>query len=88
MESAPANIEPRRGRRAAPRPDPDRVQAVRDRFTREGKTLAAWAAEHGEDADAVQKVLSGRRACTTGAHHRIAVKLGIKDGELADRTAA
>ncbi len=88
MVSSPANIEPRRGRRPAPRPDPVRVQAARDLLDRQGKTIVAWAAENDEEANLVQKVLTGLRPCTTGAQHRIAVKLGIKDGELADRTAA
>jgi gp16 family phage-associated protein len=83
MNPASAKIEPRRGRRPAPRPDPARIQAARDQLGREGKTIVAWAAEHGEEPDAVQKVLSGQRACTTGAQHRIAVKLGIKDGAVA-----
>lgn len=56
---------------------------MREQLGREGKTIVAWAAEHGEEPDAVQKVLSGQRACTTGAQHRIAVKLGIKDGAVA-----
>lgn len=44
----------------------------------DGKTVAALAAEIGETAPNVYKVLSGRRAASTGAGHRIAVKLGLK----------
>ncbi len=79
LQSAKAG---KRGRTVEPRPDPARVAEARERLRREGKTIAGWAREHGEQAGLVGKVLSGTRACTFGDQHRIAVKLGIKDGEL------
>lgn len=74
-----ANDESSKGRRRADRPDAARIMAVRQWLNRTGKTVADWARENGESADATHKVLSGKRACTTGAQHRIAVKLGLKD---------
>lgn len=79
MNSIRANDESSRGRRRADRPDAARIRAVRHWLDRSGKTVADWARENGESADATHKVLSGKRACTTGAQHRIAVKLGLKD---------
>ncbi|CAN5370253.1 hypothetical protein BH10PSE14_BH10PSE14_04580 [soil metagenome] len=75
------------GRRVAPRPSADAIQAVRARLSAAGITLTAWAEQNGEDLDVVNKVLSGRRACTTGKQHRVAVKLGLKDGAIATAPA-
>jgi len=76
-EKAPA------GRRAAPRPSADAIARVRAVLDQQGKTVADWARENGESSDTVHKVLSGRRACTSGAQHRVAVKLGLKPDFLA-----
>jgi len=75
------------GRRRAPRPDPAAIQAVRDGLAAAGITLTAWALANGEELDVVNKVLGGRRACTTGKQHRVAVKLGLKEGAIADGPA-
>lgn len=58
----------------------ERVAEVRERLNRDGITATAWAKANGEDRWLVLKVLSGARRCRSGASHRIAVKLGIKDG--------
>ncbi len=79
MDSVTAKDVERRGRRIAPRLDPFRIRALRDRMIAEGKTAAMLAAEIGEDVANVYKVLSGTRAASTGAGHRVAVKLGLKD---------
>lgn len=85
---------PRRGRRPAPRPDPARIERARQALDQAGLTVADWAAQNGEEVDHVYAVLKGTRPCTTGAQHRIAVKLGIKDGSIGaegeadDRPAA
>ncbi|MBX9860685.1 MAG: hypothetical protein K2Y20_14025 [Sphingomonas sp.] len=84
MISNGAKDESNKGRRRADRPDVDRIRAVRQWFDRTGKTVADWARENGESADATHKVLSGKRACTTGAQHRIAVKLGLKDTPITE----
>ena len=79
MDSQTAKDEERRGRPVAPRLDPARIQALRVRMTAAGQTVAALAAEIGEDVSNVYKVLSGTRAASSGVGHRIAVKLGLKD---------
>lgn len=81
--SLPAINPPKRGRPESPRPSMDAISAVRARLSAAGITLTAWAEANGEDLDVVNKVLSGRRACTTGKQHRVAVKLGLKDGAIA-----
>lgn len=82
-----AKDEERRGRPVAARPDPARIEALRARMLAEGQTVAALAAELGEEAANVYKVLSGTRAASTGAGHRIAVKLGLKDAPVVLGTA-
>lgn len=79
MDSAVAKDEERRGRPVSPRPDPERIDALRIRMTAQGQTVAALAAQIGENASNVYKVLSGKRAASSGVGHRVAVKLGIKD---------
>lgn len=81
MESLAVTTEPVAvGRRRAVRPDPQRIVDARVRLTRQGKTVIEWARENGHQVELVHKVLSGRRACTSGESHKIAVALGIKDG--------
>jgi gp16 family phage-associated protein len=79
MDSETAKDEERRGRPVAPRPDPVRIDALRSRMTAKGQTVKALAREIDENASHVYKVLSGTRAASSGAGHRIAVKLGLKD---------
>ena len=79
MDSQTAKDEEHRGRPVAPRLDPARIQGLRIRMTAAGQTVAALAAEIGEDVSNVYKVLSGTRAASSGVGHRIAVKLGLKD---------
>lgn len=79
MELETAKDEERRGRPVAPRPDPERIEALRTRMTAKGQTVKALAREIDEDASNVYKVLSGTRAASSGVGHRIAVKLGLKD---------
>ena len=80
MYSAAVTTEPN-ARRRKPRPSPERVAAAQEKLFRSGMTVQTWATAHGYEAEIVYKVLSGRRACTTGASHKIAVALGLKDGE-------
>jgi len=79
MNSQTAKDEERRGRPVAPRLETARIDALRARMAAQGKTVAALAAEIGEDVSNVYKVLSGTRAASSGIGHRIAVKLGLKD---------
>jgi gp16 family phage-associated protein len=60
------------------------LKEVRAAFNREGKSVTGWAREHGFTPALVFMVLGGKRPCLRGQSHRIAVKLGIKDGVIAD----
>lgn len=61
-----------------------RLKLARESFHRSGKSVAEWAREHGFSAALVYMVLGGKRTCLRGQSHRIAVKLGIKDGVVED----
>lgn len=74
------------GRPKGLRPDPSRIAAVKDALYAEGKTVRAWADEHGETPAQVYKVLNGQRSCASGEAHRIAVKLGLKEGSVSERS--
>lgn len=58
------------------------VQEVRDEFLRKGISMASWANKNGFAVVTVNQVLTGRNAATRGVGHKIAVMLGIKDGEI------
>jgi gp16 family phage-associated protein len=60
------------------------AQEVREEFLRKGKSINSWARENGFPTATVNQVLSGRNLATRGAGHKIAVLLGIKDGEIVD----
>lgn len=49
---------------------------------RQGKTVAAFAREHGLDRNIVYQVLDGRKKGRYGEAHRAAVLLGIKVGDF------
>jgi gp16 family phage-associated protein len=72
--------KPGPGRRRVPRPSAAALRRVRDRLDREGLSIADWARENGEDPNNVNAVLVRGGGCSRGARHRIAVKLGLKDG--------
>lgn len=64
----------------AKRKTPDQVRAE---FRRRGESFAQWARKHGVSRQLVTAVLSGQRKCYRGESHRVAVLLGIKEGEIA-----
>lgn len=57
---------------------------VRAEFQRKGISIAGWAAAHGFSTNLVFEVLAGRKKCIRGQSHRIAVMLGLKEGEIAN----
>lgn len=61
---------------------------VKARLTRQGKTITQWAEENGYPRPAVYRVLNGLDKARFGRAHEIAIKLGLKDGELAEQAAA
>lgn len=59
-------------------------QEVRNEFNRKGVSMASWARDNGFDKATLSQVLSGCNAATRGQGHKIAVLLGIKDGEIIE----
>lgn len=57
---------------------------VRAEFKRKGVSISAWALANGFSTNLVFEVLSGRKKCVRGQAHKVAVLLGLKDGEIAD----
>lgn len=55
---------------------------ARDRLRRAGLTVRSWASMHGVHENTVHEVLSGRQKGDYGAAHRVAVLLGLKDGDV------
>lgn len=55
---------------------------VESEFLRAGKSISEWAREHGFKPNLVFEVLAGRAKARRGKSHRIAVLLGLKDGEI------
>lgn len=51
-------------------------------FKYRGETIAHWARKHKFAADHVRAVLRGKAKGNWGESHKIAITLGIKDGEI------
>ena len=62
-------------------------QEIRAEWLRKGLTQNGWAREHGFNPASVSQVLSGRNSGARGTGHRIAVMLGLKDGEIVGETS-
>lgn len=56
------------------------AEEVRQDLIRRGKGFSEWARENGFNPSAVRQMLSGRGKGLRGEAHRIAVRLGMKDG--------
>ncbi len=57
-------------------------QDIRAEWLRKGVTQNEWARKHGFTMATVSQVMTGRNSAARGVGHRIAVLLGIKDGEI------
>ncbi|MBS1186698.1 MAG: DNA-binding protein [Burkholderiaceae bacterium] len=57
---------------------------VRAEFLRKGISITSWAISHGFTPNLVFEVLAERKKCLRGQSHKIAVLLGLKQGEIAD----
>lgn len=55
---------------------------VRKDFESRGVSISAWARLHGYSAQLVYGVLAGRKRCLRGQSHEIAVRLGLKAGQI------
>lgn len=60
------------------------AEQVKTEFHRKGITITGWARAHGFSALAVHRVLNGESKCYRGKAHRIAVLLGLKNGEITE----
>lgn len=59
-------------------------QQVREEFERKGLSIARWSLINGFNPNAVSDMLNGRKKGVRGEAHKIAVKLGLKAGEIVD----
>ena len=64
---------------------------VREAFAQRGLSYSAWAKQHGFSVTLVIAIindddLSPARKCVRGESHNIAVKLGIKAGQVSKPT--
>lgn len=59
-------------------------QEVRNEFTRQGISVSAWSKKHGFNRNLANAVVRGDCKCLYGDAHKIAVLLGIKDGEIIE----
>ena len=69
------------------RPLRTREQARAD-IERRGISLAEWAREHGVNPKRVYDVISGRNIGKFGESDRIAVLLGLREGDLTEQVKA
>jgi len=60
---------------------------VAKEFRRTGTTVAQWARDHGVHKQIVHDLLTGKTKGHRGKAHRVAVLLGMKDGEIVETTA-
>ncbi|SNS05972.1 phage-associated protein, BcepMu gp16 family [Humidesulfovibrio mexicanus] len=63
---------------------PRTSQDVKKEFERKGISVASWARANGFETNLVFEVLSGRKKGVRGQSHKIAVKLGLKAGEIIE----
>lgn len=59
-------------------------QEVRADFARKGLSIGGWADRNGFDRTTVNQVLTGRNNASRGVGHKIAILLGIKEGEIVE----
>jgi len=59
-------------------------QDVRTEWLRKGMGQNDWARKHGFTPATVSQVINGRNSGARGVGHKIAVLLGIKDGEIVN----
>jgi gp16 family phage-associated protein len=60
------------------------IETVRAEMTRRGETAAGWARKHAVSAETVRGVLLGRIKGRSGEAHKVAVLLGIKEGQIVE----
>jgi gp16 family phage-associated protein len=61
------------------------LQQARERLARQGLSVRAWALSHGLSYSTVVNVLNGKQGTRFGTGHKIAVLLGIKEGQYDEK---
>lgn len=59
-------------------------QEIRAEWLRKGIAQNEWARKNGFTPATVSQVITGRNSGARGVGHKIAVLLGIKDGEIIE----
>lgn len=57
-------------------------QDIKAEWDRRGISMRKWAGQHGFSPATVHQVLTGKNSGAIGTGHRIAVTLGIKQGDI------
>lgn len=60
------------------------AKQVREELKHRGENMAQWARRNGFKPSDVRNVLYGKAKANWGESHKIAVKLGIKAGEIIE----
>lgn len=60
---------------------------VRTELQAKGISITQWAVANGFSPTLVFEVLGGRKKCLRGQAHEIAIKLGMKEGEICANPA-
>ena len=63
------------------------AEEVRAELKRQGISITQWAIANQFSPNLVFEVLGGRKKCIRGQAHEIAVKLGLKDGDICANPA-
>ncbi len=63
---------------------PRTSEDVKKEFEDKGISISSWATANGFNTNLVFEVLAGRKKGVRGQSHKIAVKLGLKRGEIVD----
>lgn len=64
--------------------NPDKKAAVMEKLSRQGLSVRGWAIRNGFSPSHVRGVIAGRCPARFNKGHKIAVMLGIKDGEIIE----
>ena len=60
------------------------AQQIKAEWLRKGLGQNDWARKHGFHPATVSQVLNGKNIGSRGVGHKIAVMLGLKDGEIVE----
>jgi gp16 family phage-associated protein len=63
------------------------AKQAREELRRRGENIAQWARRHGFEPEMVRNVIYGKAKGHWGEAHKIAVTLGIKEGEIIEESS-